>query len=119
MPNHNLIALSISHFLRYKLFFLLFLENLGTCVAFSLRAELLLNGFSDDLANYMRKSREHEERERERHTVQCVRESERLRIDKKPNTNRSSTERQREREREREAAEGERRRGDTAKSAKV
>lgn len=66
MPNHNLIALRISHFLRYKLFFLLFLENLGTCVAFSLRAELLLNGFSDDLANYMRKSREHQERERER-----------------------------------------------------
>lgn len=105
MPNHNLIALSISHFLRYKLFFLLFLENLGTCVAFSLRAELLLNGFSDDLANYMRKSREHQESEREREkwrAVQCVRESERLRIDKKPNTNRSSTERQRERERERE-----------------
>lgn len=66
MPNHNLIALSISHFLRYKLFFLLFLENLGRCVAFSLRAELLLNGFSDDLANYMRKSREHQESERER-----------------------------------------------------
>lgn len=45
------------------------------------------------------------EREREREkwrAVQCVRESERLRIDKKPNTNRSSTERQRERERERE-----------------
>lgn len=41
------------------------------------------------------------EREREKwRAVQCVRESERLRIDKKPNTNRSSTERQRERERE-------------------
>lgn len=76
MPNHNLIALRISHDLSYKLFF--FCSVIArespelVCVAFSLRAELLLNGFSDDLANYMRKSREQQERERERDMTRCT-----------------------------------------------